>query len=86
MVNEEVRRNTDVVTEVKATADAIAGGAMALFGEKYGDTVRVVSIPSFSLELCGGTHCRATGDIGLFTHRPRERRRGRRAPHRGADR
>jgi alanyl-tRNA synthetase len=67
LVNEEVRRNTDVVTEVKATADAIAGGAMALFGEKYGDTVRVVSIPTFSLELCGGTHCRATGDIGFFT-------------------
>src|SRR6185503_8962120 len=41
MVNEEVRRNTEVITEVKPTADAIAGGAMALFGEKYGDTVRV---------------------------------------------
>jgi alanyl-tRNA synthetase len=67
LVNEEVRRNTDVITEVKPTADAIAAGAMALFGEKYGDTVRVVSIPSFSLELCGGTHCRATGDIGFFT-------------------
>jgi alanyl-tRNA synthetase len=67
LVNEEVRRNTDVVTEVKPTSEAIAAGAMALFGEKYGDTVRVVSIPSFSLELCGGTHCRATGDIGLFT-------------------
>ncbi len=66
LVNEEVYRNTPVATEVKPTQDAIAAGAMALFGEKYGDAVRVVSVPGFSQELCGGTHCRATGDIGPF--------------------
>jgi len=66
LVNGEVRRNTPVVTEVRSTEEAVAAGAMALFGEKYGDRVRVVSVPGFSMELCGGTHCRATGDIGLF--------------------
>jgi alanyl-tRNA synthetase len=66
IVNEQVLKNTPVQTEVKNTQEAIAAGAMALFGEKYGDKVRVVSIPGFSQELCGGTHVRATGDIGLF--------------------
>jgi len=66
IVNREIYRNTPVVTEVRSTEEAVAAGAMALFGEKYGDRVRVVSVPGFSMELCGGTHCRATGDIGLF--------------------
>jgi len=66
IVNEQVLKNTPVQTDVKNTQEAIAAGAMALFGEKYGDQVRVVSIPGFSQELCGGTHVRATGDIGLF--------------------
>jgi alanyl-tRNA synthetase len=66
LVNEQILLNTEVKTDVRPTSEAIASGAMALFGEKYGDTVRVVQIPGFSLELCGGTHTRATGDIGLF--------------------
>ncbi len=65
-VNSGVYANHPVETEIKATQEAIDGGAMALFGEKYGDSVRVVSVPGVSMELCGGTHCRATGDIGLF--------------------
>src|SRR5204862_2082640 len=66
IVNTHVLKNTPVETVVKPTQEAIAAGAMALFGEKYGDRVRVVSVPGFSVELCGGTHVRATGDIGLF--------------------
>jgi alanyl-tRNA synthetase len=66
IVNHEIARNVEVTTEVKPYQDAVEGGAMALFGEKYGDSVRVVEIPEFSQELCGGTHVRATGDIGPF--------------------
>jgi alanyl-tRNA synthetase len=67
IVNRAIVANAPVQTEVRATEEAIAAGAMALFGEKYGDRVRVVSVPGVSVELCGGTHCRATGDIGSFT-------------------
>jgi alanyl-tRNA synthetase len=68
IVAAEVLRNAPVNTQVKNTQEAIAAGATALFGEKYGETVRVVAIGDggFSTELCGGTHVRATGDIGPF--------------------
>ena len=66
LVSGHVFGNVAVETEVQSTEEAIAAGAMALFGEKYGDRVRVVTVPGFSVELCGGTHCRATGDIGPF--------------------
>jgi alanine--tRNA ligase len=66
LVNEQILRNTPVETTVMPLDQAIGTGAMALFGEKYGDKVRVVNIPDFSKELCGGTHVRRTGDIGLM--------------------
>jgi alanyl-tRNA synthetase len=66
LVNDEIRKNVPVRTDVLAKEAAIAEGATALFGEKYGSEVRVVSIEGFSKELCGGTHAGATGDIGLF--------------------
>ena len=66
MVNDEIRKNEQVRTEVMSIQDAVARGALAFFGDKYGEQVRVVTVESFSKELCGGTHCRHTGDIGLF--------------------
>jgi alanyl-tRNA synthetase len=65
-VNGEIRKNEQVRTEVMSIQDAVAKGALAFFGDKYGEQVRVVTVESFSKELCGGTHCRHTGDIGLF--------------------
>ncbi len=66
LVNEQVRRDLPIATDILAREEAIQGGATALFGEKYADKVRVVSMGSFSKELCGGTHAGATGEIGLF--------------------
>lgn len=66
LVNEQIRLNEAVKTQVMGIQDAVAAGALAFFGDKYGEQVRVVSIDTFSKELCGGTHCRATGEIGLF--------------------
>jgi alanyl-tRNA synthetase len=65
-VNEGIWADHPVETASVSYTDAVARGAMALFGEKYGDEVRVVEVPGVSLELCGGTHCRHTGEIGLF--------------------
>jgi len=66
LVNEEIRRNVPVEARIMKYDDAIKAGAMALFGEKYGDEVRMLSMGDFSTELCGGTHVRRTGDIGFF--------------------
>ena len=65
LANEQILRNSEVETAILPLEDALATGAMALFGEKYGDRVRVVTVPGFSRELCGGTHVRRTGDIGV---------------------
>ncbi|PMN69313.1 alanine--tRNA ligase [Enterovibrio norvegicus] len=66
MVNEQIRLNHDVSTELMGIDAAKAKGAMALFGEKYDDEVRVLTMGDFSIELCGGTHANRTGDIGML--------------------
>ncbi len=66
MVNEQIRLNNAVETRIMEMDDAVKAGAMALFGEKYGAKVRVLSMGEFSVELCGGTHVGRVGDIGLF--------------------
>ncbi|MDX6695255.1 MAG: alanyl-tRNA synthetase [Blastocatellia bacterium] len=66
LVNYQIIRNERVQTDVLSLDEAMRSGAMALFGEKYAEQVRVLTVPGFSKELCGGTHVRATGDIGLF--------------------
>jgi alanyl-tRNA synthetase len=66
IVNDEIRRNVAAETQLMSYDDAVASGAIALFGEKYDDEVRVLNFGGFSIELCGGTHVSRTGDIGIF--------------------
>ncbi len=66
LVNEHVLQDSEVRTDIKDLEEAVRGGAMALFGEKYAGRVRVVSVGDFSVELCGGTHVGRTGEIGVF--------------------
>ena len=66
LVNDAIRRNDDVSARIMKFDEAIKAGALAFFGDKYGDEVRVVGMGEFSTELCGGTHVRRTGDIGFF--------------------
>ena len=65
-VNSEIRKNSAAKIDLMAYEEAIESGAMALFGEKYEDEVRVLNFDEYSIELCGGTHVNRTGDIGLF--------------------
>jgi alanyl-tRNA synthetase len=66
LVNQKIRENLKVETKIMAMEEALQTGAMALFGEKYGEKVRVVMVSDFSIELCGGAHTSRTGDIGLL--------------------
>src|SRR4029077_15337259 len=66
IVNTKIRANLGVLSTVVPYDEAIKAGALAFFGDKYGDRVRVIKMGDFSTELCGGTHVRSTGDIGLF--------------------
>lgn len=66
LVNREIRANREVETRIMSVGQALESGALALFGEKYEEQVRVLKIGDFSVELCGGTHVRHSGDIGLF--------------------
>ncbi|MGJ8678728.1 alanine--tRNA ligase [Paraglaciecola sp.] len=66
LVNDQIRANNQLQTKLMNLDEAKSAGAMALFGEKYEEDVRVVSMGEFSMELCGGTHVKSTGDIGLF--------------------
>ncbi|WP_158967834.1 alanine--tRNA ligase [Paraglaciecola sp. L3A3] len=66
LVNGQIRKNTQLQTKLMNLDEAKSAGAMALFGEKYEEDVRVVSMGDFSMELCGGTHVKSTGDIGFF--------------------
>ena len=89
-IEDEVRRiireDRPVSIEYMTMAEAVEGGADAFFDEKYGETVRTIRVEDYSFELCGGTHCRATGQIGRLRDHRRAEHRLRDAPHRGADR
>src|SRR5690606_17801820 len=66
LVNEQIRLNFDAEISLMSYDEAISAGALAFFGDKYGDEVRVLKLGEFSTELCGGTHVNRSGDIGLF--------------------